>query len=104
MQCALDLCDEVRVPGRIDQVDGQVVNGERRDSRLDRDPAAAFLGECVGAGVAGVDASEVVGRSGVEEQTFGEAGFTGVDVGKDAQIQGVQGSGPLRAKSSDAKA
>ena len=41
-QHPLDLGDEVRVPGRVDQVDGEVADPERRDRGLDRDSALAL--------------------------------------------------------------
>jgi hypothetical protein len=41
-QHPLHLGDEVRVAGRVDQVDDDAVDRERDDCRLDRDPALAL--------------------------------------------------------------
>ena len=57
---ALDLGDEVRVAGRVDEVDRQVADEERGDGGPDRDPALALEIERVGLGGAGVDAADVV--------------------------------------------
>lgn len=43
----------------------------------------------VGTGVARVDAAEAGDRAGVVEEALGEAGLTGVDVGENADVQGV---------------
>ena len=49
-QNPFDLSDEVRVARRVDQVDGDVVDDERDDGRLDRDAALPFQREGVGLG------------------------------------------------------
>jgi hypothetical protein len=87
-----DLGDEVGMAGCVDEVDGQVADEERRDRRADGDAAFAFEIEGVGLGGAGVDAADVVDRAGGEEETLGEGGLTGVDVGKDAQVERAHGT------------
>ena len=96
---ALDLGDEVRVAGRIDDVDREVAEGERRDGRLDRDAALALELEGVGLGRAGVDAADVVDRAGVVEKSLGEGGLTGVDVGEDSEIERTHGASCLPRRS-----
>ena len=89
---ALDLGDEVRVAGRVDQVDREVADQERGDRGPDRDAAFALEVERVGLGGAGVDAADVVDRAGGEEESLGESGLTGVDVGEDAEIERAHGA------------
>ena len=84
---ALDLGDEVRVPGGVDHVHGDVVQRERHDRGLDRDAAPALEREAVGLGGAGVDGARLVEHSGEVQEPLGESGLTGVDVGEDAQVQ-----------------
>jgi hypothetical protein len=55
---ALDLRDEVRVAGRVDEVDREVADEERGDRGPDRDAAFALEVERVGLGGAGVDAAD----------------------------------------------
>ena len=83
---ALDLGDEVGVAGGVDEVDGDPRERERHDRRLDRDAAAAFQRQGVGAGVAVVDAAGLVDDAREVQEALGEAGLTGVDVGEDAQV------------------
>ena len=89
---ALDLRDEVGVAGRIDEVDRQVAEEERGDRGPDRDAAFALELERVGLGGAGVDAADVVDRAGGVEESLAEGGLTGVDVGKDAEIERAHGA------------
>ncbi len=86
-QHALDLGDEVRVTGGVDQIHRDVVDHEGDDGGLDGDPALPLEVERVGLGVAVVDAAGSVDDSGGEEQPLGQAGLTGVDVRQDAKIQ-----------------
>ena len=96
---ALDLGDEVRVARRVDEVDGQVAEEERRDGRPDRDPALALEIERVGLGRAGIDAADVIDGAGGVEETFGEGGLTGVDVGENAEIERTHGASCLPRRS-----
>ena len=89
---ALDLGDEVGVAGRVDEVDREVADEERGDRGADGDAAFALELERVGLGGAGVDAADVVDRAGGEEESLGEGGLTGVDVGEDAEIERAHGT------------
>ena len=89
---ALDLGDEVRVAGRVDQVDREVAHEERGDRGPDRDAAFALELERVGLGGAGVDAADVVDRAGGVEESLAEGGLTGVDVGEDSEIERAHGT------------
>jgi len=84
---ALDLGDEVRVAGGVDDVDGDVVDLQRDDGGLDGDAAPSFDGEAVGAGGAGVDRAGLVDDPCEVQEPLGQGGLTGVDVGEDAQIE-----------------
>ena len=96
-QHPLHLGDEVRVAGRVDQVDGDVVDDERHDGGLDRDAALPFQRQRVGLGAAVVDAADLVDDAGGVEQPLGQAGLTGVDMRQDPQVQrSHRASCPLR--------
>ncbi len=84
---ALDLGDEVGVPRGVDDVDGPAGQRERHDRGLDRDTAAAFDRQAVGAGGAGVDRPRFVDDPREVQEPLGEGGLTGVDVGEDAQVE-----------------
>ena len=84
---ALDLGDEVRVAGGVDDVDGQVAERERHDRGADGDAAAPLEGEGVGLGGAGVDRPRGVDDSGEVQEPLGERGLTGVDVRQDAEVE-----------------
>ena len=92
---ALDLGDEVGVAGRVDEVDREIADQERGDRGPDRDAAFALELERVGLGGAGVDAADVVDRAGGEEESLGEGGLTGVDVGEDSEIERAHGASCL---------
>ena len=92
---ALDLGDEVGVAGRVDEVDREVADEERGDRGPDRDAAFALEVERVGLGGAGVDAADVVDGAGGEEESLGEGGLTGVDVGEDSEIERAHGASCL---------
>ena len=99
-QHPLHLGDEVRVAGRVDEVDRDrirgVPDGERDDRGLDRDAALPFEREGVGLRAAVVDAADVVDDAGLVQQPFGQARLAGVNMGEDAQVQGAtQASCPL---------
>ncbi len=86
---ALHLGDEVRVTGRIDEVDGHTVERERDDGGLDGDAALPLQCEGVGAGAAVVDAADLVDHPGRMEQPLGQAGLTRVDMGEDSKVEHV---------------
>jgi hypothetical protein len=86
-QHPLHLGDEVRVAGRVDQVDGEVVDAERDDRRLDGDAALAFQVQGVGLGAALVDAAWLVDDPGGVQQPLGQGRLTGVDMGQDPQVE-----------------
>jgi hypothetical protein len=86
-QRALDFGDEIRVPGGVDEVDNDVTDRERHDRGVDRDAPRPFQSEGVGGGRARVDATERVKNACLVEQSFGQAGLTGVDVRQHAQVQ-----------------
>ena len=92
---AFDLGDEVRVAGRVDEVDREVADEERGDRGADRDPAFALELERVGLGGAGVDAADVVDGAGGVEESLAEGGLTGVDVGEDSEIERAHGASCL---------
>jgi hypothetical protein len=81
------LGDEVRVAGRVDQVDGDVIDDERHHGGLDRDAALPFQRQGVGLGAAVVDAADLVDDAGGVEQPLGQARLTGVYVRQDPQVQ-----------------
>ena len=89
---AFDLGDEVGVAGRVDEVDREVADEERGDRGPDRDAAFALEVERVGLGGAGVDAADVVDGAGGVEESLGEGGLTGVDVGEDSEIERAHGA------------
>ena len=84
---ALDLGDEVRVPRRVDEIDGDVVDRERRYRGLDRDAALLLERERVGLRGAVVDAPELVDHAGGMQQPLGERCLTGVYMRQDSQVE-----------------
>jgi hypothetical protein len=86
-QHPLHLGDEVGVPGRVDQVHRDVVDGEGDDRGLDRDPAPALEREGVGLGAAVVDAADLVDDAGRVQQPLGQGCLTGVYVRQYPQVQ-----------------
>ena len=91
-QHTLNLGDEVRMAGGVDEIDREVAHEERGDRGPDRDPAFALEIERVRLGSAGIDAAEVVDRAGREEEALGESGLTGVDVGENSEIERAHGA------------
>ncbi len=89
---AFDLGDEVRVTGRVDEVDGEIAHEERGDGGSNGDAAFALEVERVGLGGAGVDAADILDGAGGEEEPLGEGGLTGVDVGENAEIERAHGT------------
>ncbi len=84
---ALDLGDEVRVAGGVDDVDGQVAEREGDHGRPDRDAAAALERQGVGLGGPGVHGPGVVDDSREMQEPLGQCGLTGVDVRQDAEVE-----------------
>jgi hypothetical protein len=80
VQHPLHLGDEVRVAGRVDQVDRHVVEREGDDGGFDGDAAPAFELQRVGPGAALVDAADLVDDSGGVQQPLGQTRLTGVDM------------------------
>jgi hypothetical protein len=83
----LDFCDEVGVTRGVDEIDGRVVERERNDRRLDRDPAPALELERVGLRRPVVDAAELANDAGRVEQPLGERRLTGVYMRQDPKVQ-----------------
>ena len=79
------LGDEVRMARRIDQVDVDVVDCERRHGRPDRDAALSLQRQRVGLRRAGIDAADCVDDAGLVQQPFGESCLTGVYMRQDSQ-------------------
>jgi hypothetical protein len=88
VQHPFHLGDEVRVPGRVDQVDGDVADDEGHHRGLDRDAALPFQRQGVGLGAAVVDAADLVDDAGGVQQPLGQGRLTGVDVRQDPEVQG----------------
>ncbi len=86
-QHPLHLGDEVRVAGRVDQVDGDAVDRERDDGRLDRDAALLLERQRVGLRRPLVDAADLVDHAGGVQQPFGESCLTGVYMRQDPKVE-----------------
>jgi hypothetical protein len=86
-QHALHLGDEVGVPGRVDQVDGDIADPEGGDRRPDRDAALALQRQRVGLRRPGIDAAGPVDDVGGVQQPLGERGLTGVYMRQDPQVE-----------------
>ena len=89
---AFDFRDEIRMAGRVDEVDREIADQERGDRGPDGDAAFAFELERVGLGGSGVDGADAVDGAGGEEKSLGESGLTRVDVGEDAEIERAHGT------------
>ena len=72
--------------GVIDEI-GSVDDGTTQTDSLEL--------ERVGLGGAGVDAADVVDGAGGEEESLGEGGLTGVDVGEDSETERAHGTSCL---------
>ena len=86
-QHALDLGDEVGMPRRVDQVDGERPDLESRDRRFDGDAPRALERERVRLSAAVVDAPELVDDAGRVEQPLCECRLTGVYMRQDPQVE-----------------
>ncbi len=89
-QASLDLGDEVGVARRVDEVDLDVPDGERRDVRAHGDAATPLDVHRVGAGGAVVDAAGRGDGAGLVQEPFGQARLARVNMREDAQIDGVR--------------
>jgi hypothetical protein len=90
------LGDEIWVPGRVDQVDGDVIDDEGHHRRLDRDAALPFQRQRIGLGTARVDTADLADDTDGEEQPLGQACLAGVNMRHDPQVQrSHQASSPL---------
>ena len=83
----LHLGDEIRVPGRVDQVDRDVADDERHHGGLDRDAALPLQRQRIGLGAARIDAADLVDDTGGMQQPLGQAGLAGVNMRQNPQIQ-----------------
>ena len=86
-QHPLHLGDEVGVARGVDQVDRDVVDGERDDRGLDRDPALLLERQRIGLRRSGIDAADLVDNPGGVQQPLGESRLTGVYMRQDAQVE-----------------
>ena len=86
-QHSFHLGDEVRMARRVDQVDVDVFQCERRNGRLDRDPTLPLQRQRVGLRASGVDAANFVDHAGFVQQAFGESCLTGVYMRQDSEVQ-----------------
>ena len=90
---ALDLGDEVGVPGGVERVDDHVAERERRHRGPDGDAATTFDVERVGTGRSGVDAAGRIEGACLEQQALSQAGLAGVNMGDYAEVEGGRGRG-----------
>jgi hypothetical protein len=86
-QSPIHLSDEVRVAGRVNQVDRDIVDRERHDGGLDRYPALSLECQRIGLSRAGIDATDFVDDTGGVEEPLGESCLTGVYMRQDSQVQ-----------------
>jgi hypothetical protein len=64
-----------------------ICEGEGHDRGLDRDAAPPFQREGVGGGVPVVDAADAVDNARGEQEPFGQAGLSGVNMRHDPEIE-----------------
>jgi len=88
-QGAFDFGCEVDVTGRVDEVERMFLPIEGNACGLDGDSSFLFFGIVIGNGGALIDHSDFVYEVGVEEHSFGNGGFSCVDVGDDADVSDV---------------
>jgi hypothetical protein len=77
----LHLGYEIRVAGRVDQIDGGAIDGERDDRGLDRDPALALQRQRIGLRRALIDAAGLVDNTSAVEQSLRQRCLAGVNMG-----------------------
>jgi hypothetical protein len=88
---AFDFGGEVDVTGRVDEIESVTFPLKGDAGGLNGDTAFLFFGIEVCRGGALIDSSDFVSEVGVEEHSFGNGGFSCVDMGDDADVaQGLQ--------------
>ena len=85
-QAALHLGREIHVAGRVDDVDRDVAPLAGGRGGGDRDAALLLLLHPVHGGGAFMDFADLVSAARVIQDALGGRGFTGIDVGHDADI------------------
>jgi hypothetical protein len=90
-QRAVDVPDEVRVAGRVEQVDLVSLPLELRQRQVDRDLARDLVGRVVEQRGPVRDAAEAVRRLGVEQHGFGERGLADTVLGDESDIADLSG-------------
>jgi hypothetical protein len=85
-QGALYLNGEVDVTGCVNQVDLVTLPGTGNGRRCDGDPALLFLFHEVHGGLSVVDFTHFAVCSGKKKDSFGNRGFTGIDMGSNPDI------------------
>ena len=86
-QRALHLGHEIRVAGRVDQVDGGAIDRERDDGGLDRDSALPLQRQRIRLRRARIDAAGLVDDTSAVEQALRQRCLAGVNMCEDPQIQ-----------------
>ena len=88
-QGALHLNGEVHVTRGIDDVQTAALPEASGCSGSDGDAALLLLGHPVHGGGTVVGLTDLVVLTGVEQDTLGGGGLTGIDVGHDAEVSGI---------------
>ena len=88
-QGALHLYGEVHVARGINDVQAAALPEAGSSSGSDGDTALLLLGHPVHGSGAVVGLTDLVVAAGVEQDTLGRGGFTGIDVGHDAEVSGI---------------
>lgn len=96
---SLHLGHEVGVAGCVDQVDLDVAEVERDHGGADGDAPAAFERVGVRDCVAVVDTAGGGDDPGLEQESLGQRGLTGIDVRDDAEVESGHADGSLSAGS-----
>jgi len=85
-QAPLDFCGEVNVPGRVNDIDTASPPLTSSSSGCDGDTALPFLRHVIHGGGTVMDFAHAVHSAGVEQDTFGNGGLAGIDVGHNSDI------------------
>src|SRR5690606_1160529 len=83
----LHLGDEIRVAGRVDQVASEIADTKGDDSGLDGNATLSLQHERVRLGCSVVDVADGPDDPGIKEDTFGQAGLAGINMGKHPEIE-----------------